>query len=318
MTGPTTTVYVIGYDGDRWLPECVASLRAASTGTIALVLIDNYKNPCLESLDLSGFDAQVVKTPRRMGFADAHNFGVVAAPPQTTTAVMLNQDTRSHPGWLDAGRRCFDNDPKLGVLSPMIRTYDGDDWDAAFVSCVKECQEFDTAQTQPAIDEAHHSVPLVTGAAMMVRTAPMLEHGLFDPIFGSYYEDYDFCRRLARAGWHAGFCPAAMIGHYSGSATTTPAAERRRERLIQRNRIIEKLRLADPSRGTALLKHILTRFPHNLARGLARTPSSQPIGVTLGAHCDLLKLAPRLLNTTRDQQTWRAYLQSIDWPSPAC
>ena len=317
MGDTATTVYIIGYDGDRWLPDCVATLRKASTKRVSLVLIDNYKNPGLEQLDLNGFDVRVVKTPRRMGFADAHNFGVVAAPPHTSTAVMLNQDTLSRPSWLDDCVRCFEDDPQLGALSPSIRTYDWQEWDAAFLTCASDSNQFDPQHLESDRDSKPYYVPVITGAAMMVRTEAMIAHGLFDPIFGSYYEDYDFCRRLARNSWRNAICPTAFIGHFSGSATSTPEAEQRRKRLIQRNRVIEALRLASPNRSAALLRHLLTKLPRNLARGLMRTPSSQPVSVTMGAHWDLLRLLPRVLNTQRDEQAFDGYLKSIDWPSHA-
>lgn len=313
------TVYIIGYDGDRWLPECLATLRGASRSRLDLVVIDNYRNPCLSGLDLSAFRSRVIKTPRRMGFADAHNYGVIAAPPQTELAVMLNQDTRSHDGWLDECAACFSSDSQLGILSPMTRTYENENWDAAFLECAQAAGNFDEAISEPGARARFSSgdfssVPLVTGAAMMVRVRPMLKFGLFDPIFGSYYEDFDFCRRLVREGWKVGICPRAFIGHFSGSATTTPEAERKRMRLIVRNRIIEKIRQAGPRRGRAFLNHLVRHLPRNLARGVWGTTSSQPASVVLGGHWDLCPLLPRILSETRDWQAWRDYLDRAGWP----
>lgn len=315
----TATVYVIGYKGDRWLPDCVESLRTASTSRLDLVLIDNVENTALDRLPLDSFATRVVSTPRPMGFADAHNFGIVAAPPRGEHVVLLNQDTRSQPGWIDAACACLDTNPGLGVLSPGLRTYDDDAWDPNFLDCVKR-----SGGSARALDgqQGLHQVDNVTGAAIVVRRSMLAELGLFDPIFESYYEDYDFCQRARADGWQVGYLPRARVQHFSGSATTTPAAERRRTRQILRNRVITKLRASD-SRLRALLAHLASDLPRNLLRGLLGTPSSQPLSCTLHAHAQLLRLAPRLLSARTDRSRWRAHLTAIGWEDalatePAC
>ena len=303
------TVYVIGYKGDRWLPSCIASLRDASESKLDLVLIDNVENSCLQQLPLDSFATRVVSTPRPMGFADAHNFGIVAAPPRGEHVVLLNQDTRSQPGWLDAACACLETHPELGVLSPGLRTYDDDGWDPNFLDCVRLSGVSERAlDGQQGLQRADN----VTGAAIVVRRSVLAEVGLFDPIFESYYEDYDFCQRARAAAWQVGYLPSARVQHFSGSATTTPAAVRRRTRQILRNRVITKLRASD-SRLRALLAHLASELPRNLLRGLLRTPSSQPLSCTLRAHAQLLRLAPRLLSARADRSRWRAHLTAIGW-----
>jgi N-acetylglucosaminyl-diphospho-decaprenol L-rhamnosyltransferase len=311
-----TTIYIIGYEGDRWLPDCIATLRQASAGPVSLVLIDNYKNPCIPELDLDAFvDARVVKTPRRMGFADAHNFGVLEVPPKTETAVMLNQDTLSGEEWLDRCVACFEEDERLGALCPATRTYEWNGWDVAFLACAKKNDEFTTLENEGEARRGHYfEVPEVPAAAMMVRTSAMQNLGLFDPVFGSYYEDFDLCRRYGRAGWKVGICPSAKLAHYSGSVTSTPEAERRRTRLLLRNRLIQSMREAGPRRFGALARHLIGKVPRNLVRGMLRTPSSQPVSATLGAHWDFLKVVERMLSEKRDIRAWEAYLENVGWP----
>ncbi|MGC6487217.1 MAG: glycosyltransferase family 2 protein [Planctomycetota bacterium] len=303
------TVYVIGYKGDRWLPDCVGTLRTASATRLDLVLIDNVENTALDQLPLELFETRVVSTPRPMGFADAHNFGVVAAPPRGEYVVLLNQDTRSQPGWIDAAVRCMEARPELGVLSPGLRTYDDRGWDPNFLTCVlgpgAAEHDLDTQRALQVTDA-------VTGAAMVVRRSMLAELGLFDPVFGSYYEDYDFCVRARAAGWEVGYLPRARVQHFSGSATTTRTDERRRTQQILRNRVIASVRASD-RRGWTLLAHFARDLPRNLLRGLARTPSSQPVACTLRAHGQLLAILPRLASARRDRARWRAHLDAIGW-----
>jgi GT2 family glycosyltransferase len=256
-----------------------------------------------------------------MGFADAHNFGIVAAAPRTDLVVLLNQDTKSGAGWIDRCAEAFADDPKLGVVMPGLRTYDDDGWDENFLTCARANQELMEQLDRGGADLAACSegvrcfpVPVVTGAAMVVRTEVLWKVGLFDPVFGSYYEDYDFCRRASRAGWGIGICPRARVFHYQGSATTSKAARRRRERWIARNRVIERVRESGDRRGRVLLRHMLRELPRNLLRGILRTPSSQSVRATLAAEGELLRLWPRLISAERDKAEWEKHLAAIGWP----
>ncbi|MFO1092543.1 MAG: glycosyltransferase family 2 protein [Planctomycetaceae bacterium] len=158
-----------------------------------------------------------------------------------------------------------------------------------------------------------YDVPQVSAAALVVRTSALEQAGPFDPIFGSYYEDYDLCRRLRAAGYRVGICSRGVVYHYNGSSTTTAAAQSKRMRQIIRNRAIHRIRSSSHGRVRTVLNQFIRVLPWNAARGLARTPSSQPVGVQLAAHYDLMRILDRLVFEDRDRQAWREYLLSIGW-----
>ncbi|MFT5497721.1 MAG: hypothetical protein ACI9TH_003128, partial [Kiritimatiellia bacterium] len=101
--------------------------------------------------------------------------------------------------------------------------------------------------------------------------------------------------------------------HFNGSITRDVAAERRRMRWIARNRIITRIRESGDDRIKAVLKIFLVTLPINLARGVARRPSAQPVGVSLQVIRDLIRLSPRLVSASTDDAAWQKYLQSIGW-----
>ena len=312
MTDVQVSVYVIGYKGDRWLPSCISSLAGASELRIHLVLIDNVDNACIPDLDLSAFDAEIVSTPRPMGFADAHNFGIVAAAPRGEFVVLLNQDTISHRGWIDACANAMKSDSRLGILSPGLRTYDDQAWDPHFAECMQQAAI--GKKTLDASTGVEHAPRMnVTGAAMMARTALLKDHGLFDPIFGSYYEDYDFCQRAWRAGWSVAAMPTARVMHFSGSATTDKAAEDRRTTWVLRNRAIYGIRNETERRGRFILGLLLIQFPRRAIRALLKRPSSQPMACVLSAWLSLTRMLPRLWFQRNDLRAWQRHLDELSW-----
>ncbi|MFT7512311.1 MAG: N-acetylglucosaminyl-diphospho-decaprenol L-rhamnosyltransferase [Candidatus Omnitrophota bacterium] len=299
-------VIIVGWNGDDWLPDCLTSLAGASVDRLHLVLVDNHNNPCIPDLDVSAFQTTILKTPKPMGFAEANNYALVHADWKEDGLVLfLNQDTRSAAGWIDRCLACFQQSPELGALSPGVRTLEDDDWDAAYKVCAKD------TRSMPGMD--WQSVHEITAAAMLVRASVLRKVGPFDPIFESYYEDYDLCRRIREAGSEVGICPDAHLYHFNGSITRDVAAERRRMRWIARNRIITRIRESGDDRIKAVLKNFLVTLPINLARGVARRPSAQPVGVSLQVIRDLIRLSPRLVSASTDDAAWQKYLQSIGW-----
>ena len=303
---------LIAYQGDRWLPACLDSLASASTQPLHLVLVDNAGNSIIDDLDLSAFRAEVLSTPRPMGFAEANNYALVEASRLEDTVLFLNQDTKSPSGWIDACTQALRAHPGLGAVSPCIRTYADDGWDPSFLTCLSEKQE---AQLRAgSIGKDVLFVQNAPAPALLVRADVLREVGPFDPVYGSYYEDYDLCRRIREAGHRIGFCYDARVHHFSGGSTTTEAQERRRMRQVIRNRVLYELRESGEARGWGVLQRILHDFPRRLARGIVGTPSSQPPTIILKAYGDLLRIGRRLISESHDEAEWQRYLEDLGWP----
>lgn len=308
----TTSILLIAYHGDQWLPNCLNTLVKASADPLHLVLVDNDGNTILGDLDLSAFETEVLATPRPMGFAEANNFALMEASRLGDTVLFLNQDTKSAPGWIDTCTRTLKNHPELGAVSPCIRTYEDDEWDPSFLTCLSEEQE--AALKANSVEGEVIPTQNAPAPALLVRTDVLMETGPFDPVYGSYYEDYDLCRRIRGQGCQIGFCRDARVRHFSGGSTTTEEQKRRRTRQIIRNRVLYELREGKMPQWRAALSRFLFGFPHRLARGLAGTPSSQPPQVTLRAYGDLLRLGRRVFSSSYDQSKWEGYLSDLGWP----
>lgn len=277
------------------------------------MLVDNFGNSVISDLDLDAFQHQVLKTPRPMGFAEANNFALIHADELGKYIIFLNQDTRSDGCWVDPCIDFLENHPSTGALTPLTVNHDDSGYEPYFLECARKSPAFAQDQDAGGALGTFYETPVIPAAAMVVRRAVLEEVGPFDPIYGSYYEDYDLCQRIRRAGYNVGICSGGTIQHYSGSATTTVEAERRRARWVTRNRVILKQREGGHGPG-GLLAHFLFTFPRGLARSLLRRAGAKPLRPYLAAHWDLLRLAPRLVSKRCDETLWRRYLTEIGWP----
>jgi len=315
---PFAYIIIVAYHGDKWLPACVNSLRESLREPVRLVLVDNTGNTSLDLLDLSGFDATVLRTPQPMGFAEANNFALLHGGMESEFVCFLNQDTVSRQDWLGVCIEVMRAHESVGAVIPLIENYDGTAWDEAFTSCTRAAPGlYDRVQrgVMADVDDLPRfiEVPEITAAAMVVRTEALLKAGPFDPIYGSYYEDYDLCRRIAAAGYQVGICTRGRVGHYGGSVTTDRTAYLRRARWIARNRVIYSARWHWNNRPLGMLSYSAWRMSRNLARSLLGR-SRIPLSAFLGAHRDLAPLLPRLASAKCDRAAWRRYLKKLGWP----
>lgn len=278
--------------------------------------MDNFGNTTIDDLEPGELHYRVLRTPYSMGFADANNFALVNGDKLGRYIVFLNQDVCSEGNWVDPCIDYLENHPSIGALTPLTNDYDNSGYEPYFLECARKSVAFAQDHDSGRTFEVFYETPVVPAAAMVVRRSVLEEVGPFDPIYGSYYEDYDLCLRIRRAGYKIGICTGGTIQHFSGSATATKAAERRRARWITRNRVILKQREGGHGFG-GLLTHFLLGFPRGLVRSLLRRPAAKPLRPYLAAHWDLLRLTPRLVSRRRDEMIWQRYLAEIGWPRTA-
>jgi GT2 family glycosyltransferase len=285
-SSPEICVIVVAFRGDRWIARCVESLYASCGMAMGLLVIDNGETPSLRALADRFPAMKVLPAPRRMGFAEANNFALKSMG-NASFICFLNQDTISQANWLE---RCIDamkQQLKLAAVIPVTHNYTGIALDAAFVDCAG------SIPTAPIVE-----VEFAPAAAMVVRADALKKTGGFDPIFGSYYEDYDLCRRFREAGYTIGVVRDAAVHHYGSSATTDVAAHARRGRLLVRNRAIHEIRMSGAHRTGAIARQLAIEFPRRFVRSLRGRSVHSPRQLLAG-YLDLLPLIPRLATVER-------------------
>lgn len=306
---------VVAFHGDRWLGPCVAFIRNSTYEDVRVVIADNFGNTTIPELT-DGRHIVSVKLEGPLGFAESNNLALVATGFEAGAICFLNQDTVSPVGWLTHAGRFLSEHSEIGALTPLISTYDGGGWDENFRDCTKSLPSFWNDLASGSGADAFYEAPVIPAPAMVVRTDVLRQVGGFDPIFGSYYEDYDLCLRIRRAGYRVGIWTGATVAHFSGSATRTQDAELRRQRLIVRNRVIYRIRSADQRRLPQLAREVFQEMPRQFARRLLGRRASKPLSILLGGYWDLAQVLPRLVSVHHDRRCWDAYLREIRWPQP--
>ena len=130
----------------------------------------------------------------------------------------------------------------------------------------------DGAETRP--------VEWAQSSALLVRRAAAAEVGYLDPAFFVYYDECDFCRRLADAGWCTLFVPAAEAVHHDQLSTDLTAGL---PRIVEFHRNRDLYMRKHHTRPAALAVRVLTAWSYAL-RALAATVLPNRSGRVMWAH----------------------------------
>lgn len=218
------------------LPSLVAALAPFARGHVVVVDNASPEDDAAVLADfLAGFDGAgrvtLVRSPVNGGFAAGNNlaFAAIDALDWRPDAVMLlNPDAQVAPGALEALAAVLQDRPRAGVVGAALENDDGGVRSAAFRfpgpmrEFARECGVAPVQRLWPtaaAVADAPCRVDWVTGAAMMIRRETLEAVGPMDEGFFLYFEETDFMRRAARAGWEVWHAPAARVRHAAGSST---------------------------------------------------------------------------------------------------
>jgi len=173
-------------------------------------------------------------SPRNGGFSYGVNRGVeqgLARHPRPDFLYLLNSDARLAPGALARLVAFLDAHPEVGIAGSHIHGPDGEPHRTAFRFpslagelesalglglATRLLERWVVARPLPTAPER---VDWLAGASMLVRREVFEQVGPFDETFFLYYEETDFCRRAAAAGWPAWYVPESRVEHV-GSAST--------------------------------------------------------------------------------------------------
>jgi N-acetylglucosaminyl-diphospho-decaprenol L-rhamnosyltransferase len=235
-------VVIVNFNTGPWLVRCLRSLEAARGGlTLDVVVIDNASHDGSADATEGVPGVRVVRNDTNRYLSPAWNQG--ARLTDAPYLLFLNPDTEWFAGTLADLVRVAAADPAAGIVGPMLRNPDGtvypsgrrfpslvDGLGHAFVSLVRADNAFTRRYRMGDWDRTtERIVDWVSGAAMLLPRAAFDAVGGFDERFPLYAEELDIATRLADAGWHTVFTPAAQVIHAVGVST---GGDRRPHRLV--------------------------------------------------------------------------------------
>jgi len=226
---PTLSYCVVNTNGREHLLACLDAIERTHPAAIereVLVLDNASDDGSAEAVRARGGDARLIALERRAGKAE--NDSTLMREASGRFCLLLNEDSELRCGAAGALVAALEADPRAGAAGAQLLDSNG-----APVSCAWRFPGIGTALagalflhrwlTVQSRGQATRRVEWAQSSALLVRREAATEVGYMDPDFFVYYDECDFARRLADAGWHSLFVPAAEAVHHDQLSTDLAA-----------------------------------------------------------------------------------------------
>jgi len=236
MAGMISVIYV-SYRSGREILDSLDSLAASGTRRpLEIIVVDNASGDDSVALLSTRPGIRLIENRENLGLSRAVNQGLRAAGGEFL--LVLNPDILVKPGSLDALADFLEAHPQAGMAGSKLLNEDG--------SLQHSCRSFYTLWTiilrrtplgrlfrnskairhHLMLDFDHESsrrVDWILGACMMTRRRALADVGGMDERFFLYFEDVDWCYRMAARGWEVWYAPDSVMTHlYRRASARSP------------------------------------------------------------------------------------------------
>lgn len=222
---PLLSYCVVNTNGREYLLACLAAIERTHPAGVEreiLVLDNASEDGSAEAVRGLGAEIRLIARERRTGKAE--NDSTLMREATGRYCFLLNEDAELKPGATEALLSVLEREPKAAAATPQLLDSGGRP-----VPCAWRFPGVGTAAigalflhkrlTVQSTGREVRRVDWAQSSALLVRREAAAAVGYMDPDFFVYYDECDFAKRLADAGWHSLFVPAAEAVHHDQLST---------------------------------------------------------------------------------------------------
>ncbi|MFP4323686.1 MAG: glycosyltransferase family 2 protein [Anaerolineales bacterium] len=237
---PDLSIIIVSWNVREMLRECLASIaRYHGVLRVQIIVVDSASTDGSAAMVRADFpDVLLLAQAENIGFVRGNNLGLEHATGRYV--LLLNPDTRVHAHALGDMVGYLDAHPEYAILGPHTLNTDGTHQSTRrrFPSLALALFESTAFQglaprgllrrfyAQDLPDEGTFPVDWVQGSALLARRTVYEAIGGLDPAFVMFFEELDWCKRAAAAGFGAVYLGAAYITHHGGGSTAQVSARK--------------------------------------------------------------------------------------------
>jgi GT2 family glycosyltransferase len=272
----------VNTNGREYLLACLAAIERTHPPGVEreILVLDNASDDgSAEAVRALGGDIRLIELQQRTGKAE--NDSTLMREAKGRYCLLLNEDSELRAGAAGALVAALDADPGAAAAGPRLLDSKG-----APVACAWRFPGVGTALagalflhrwfTVQSTGAGTHKVDWAQSSALLVRREAAVAVGYMDPAFFVYYDECDFAKRLADAGWHSLFVPAAEAVHHDQLSTDLAAGL---PRIVEFHRNRDLYMRKHHGRAAALAVRVLTAWSYALRAVAATVLPNQPAGV---------------------------------------
>jgi N-acetylglucosaminyl-diphospho-decaprenol L-rhamnosyltransferase len=270
---PLLSYCVVNTNGREYLLACLAAIEATHPAGVereVLVLDNASEDGSAAAVRALGGGIELIEQPRPTG--KAANDSLLMERARGRYCLLLNEDSELRQGATEALIAALDADPKAAAATPQLLDGAGRPYPCAWRfpgvgTALAGALFLHRWLTVQSTGTATRRVDWAQSSALLVRREAAVAVGFMDPDFFVYYDECDFARRLADAGWHELFVPGAEAVHHDQLATDLAAGL---PRIVEFHRNRDLYMRKHGGRAAALAVRVLTAWAYGV-RALAAT-----------------------------------------------
>lgn len=231
----TLSVIIVNYNVEYFLEQCLNSVYNALVGINAEVFVvdNNSVDNSIEMVKAKFPMVKCMENKINVGFSKANNQAIQES--DSEFVLLLNPDTvveestfrkvidfmKSHPDAGGLGVRMVDGkgrflpESKRGLPTPAVAFYKVFGLSKLF----RKSPRFNKYHLGYLDEHKSHTVDILSGAFMLMRSEALEKVGMLDETFFMYGEDIDLSYRIQLGGWKNYYCSDTTIIHYKGEST---------------------------------------------------------------------------------------------------
>lgn len=240
ISEPKVSVIVLCFNNLEFTRACLDSLELYSDyPNLEIIAVDNASSDgtpaFLQEWEAGGTNRRFIGNDANLGFSAGNNVGLRAATGDYL--VVLNNDTYVTPGWVRGMMRHLRRNPRAGLIGPVTNNIGNEARIEIHYANMEEMIERAGEYTRR---HPGHSFAMSIAAffcVMMTRQAYEAT-GPMDEDFGvGFFEDDDYCRRLALHGFEVRCADDVFIHHHLSASFNKLKADDKQV-LFEKNRRI--------------------------------------------------------------------------------
>jgi N-acetylglucosaminyl-diphospho-decaprenol L-rhamnosyltransferase len=231
------SILIVTWNSERWIDRCVRSIPAACEGLDYDVVVHDNASDDATLAHLRGTapgDPQILRSATNEGFAAGINRAFAAS--RGRYVFLLNPDCELAPGTLARLFEFLEAHPQIAAAVPLLSDESGDSQREfqlrrlpTLRTLVAEVLLLDKLFPKNAttaryryrdldLTEPRH-IEQPAAAALLLRREVVSEIGPFDESFApAWFEDVDYCRRLAEHEKEVWVVPGTEVRHFGGAS----------------------------------------------------------------------------------------------------
>lgn len=213
-----TSIIILTYNNINYNRICIESIRKyTTTGTYEIIIVDNNSTDGTREWLKQQNDIKLILNDENVGFPRGCNIGIEAAE-KDNDILLLNNDTKVSPRWLDNLKICLYSDESIGAVGPITNNcsnYQGINVPYITIDNMIEFASNNNISTPKRWEQK----PRLIAFCMLIKRTVIDNIGNLDERFTpGNFEDDDLCMRIIDAGYKLMVCNDSFIHHFGSTS----------------------------------------------------------------------------------------------------